>query len=739
MHQCERCYAMVPDTAPLCPACGAPQPAGGAAASRPAAQPTMRLAMPSGTPPRQAAASSYAMPPQVAQPLPPQAVPPQPLPPQPVQPLHQPRFRSVGARAARTVVSAALMGAAFAIAAALAFTLLTMIFDALSVSSFARYVMAQVPGLSDAPSSSDGMFSQSQRNEIASTVTPSVWTLVGIVMAMGMGGSWDLGLEIGFFGYGGSGKGEIVGSMGIVGLSMVIAAAFGAYLFARSGHGRRQRWTVPACGLGCGLVTLAAFAIIAGTGRHNKDYMSIITSTYTALTPRSCLLAFLTAALGAALGMLLGNRAPGARGVFAASWRWLHRQGGSLRTLGEGIVFSLLLFGVASIPYSLLMTMSIGAESSGIVSNPGDVPAAWIAAEPLGAWSGVVPLLPSVMLYLMLVCCFGRVTLQFSESAPYGVSSLLTQGSSLPSAQGHDALAELRAGAGLGSFSWLKYSWFAWVVFGAFMLLTVYLVLRAAGRYRVDRDSARMSTVWQAPLVMLLMAAIVQFAFMMPSGILAVDLSSILGSGATGGLRAVFVPAVWDCVLPAVWIFLVDGLGRLLGAGAGLRPVIGTGGGVYPGEAGAPLKGLAPIEDEWHVRAFLSAQAAALRDDDEQYARVVDMNGEADGRGFGGGTVVAGAGAAGHAGAGTVGAHGVVGRTEAPSWSGAPEQTWRPEPASGAWHPQYVYDSHAPRPDDPTDAAQVPWNAAQRPASAYGSAYPTAPTSGSVPNPGFRN
>lgn len=727
MHQCERCSAMVPGTASLCPECGAPQPAGGAAVSQPAVRPTMRLAMPSGTPPRQAA-SSYAMPPQAA------------------QPLQQPRFRSVGARAARTVVSAALMGAAFAIAAALAFTLLTMIFDVLSVSSFARYVMAQVPGLSDASTSSDGLMSQSQRNEIVSTVTPSLWTLVGITMAMGMGGSWDLGLEVGFFGYGGSGKGEVVGSMGIVGLSMIIAAAFGAYLFARTGHGRRQRWTVPACGLGCGLVTLAAFAIIAGTGRHNKDYMSIITSTYTALTPRSCLLAFLTAALGGALGMLLGNRAPGARGVFAASWRWLHRQGGSLRTLGEGIVFSLLLFGVASIPYSLLMTLSIGAESSGIISDYGDVPAAWIAAEPLGAWSGVVPLLPSVMLYLMLVCCFGRVTLQFAESTPYGASSSLTYGSSpsLPSAPSHgtpshDALAELRDGAGLGSFSWLRYSWFVWVVFGAFVLLTVYLVLRAAGRYRVDRDSARMSTVWQAPLAMLLMAAIVQFAFMAPSGILTVDLSAILGNDAMGNLRAVLVPAVWSCVLPAVWIFLVDGFGRLLGAGAGLRPVIGTGGGVYPGEAGASLKGLAPIEDEWHVRAFLDAQAAALRDDDELYAHVVDMNDEADGRGFGGGAGIGGIGAGASAGAGAVGAHGVGGRTEAPSWSGAPEQTWRPEPASGEWHPQYVYDSHAPRPDGPADAANIPWGAAQRPASAYDSAYPTAPRPSSAPATDSRN
>lgn len=549
----------------------------------------------------------------------PQQSPQQPLQAQFTQPApQQPQFRMTmhsesaehGARHGWGDLNrAAIFAALLAVAAAIAFTLVTLLLELVPFSSLASSM--QSAGMGSGGLGSGGLgtgglddssgFSGMVQNVIDS-LKPGMFTMFALALGLGIGGSvhCDLTMDVGssmqmFLSDSGdsstvSYEATLRGGIGIAGVAMLLGAAFGAYIIAKSGALRRVKRSALYVGIKTAIWASAIISVLLAVGRHDESASFLVItfmSHYSAFTYITVFMAWILPGVGAAIGISLGNRASGAPSVFHAAWRWMHRQSGYVRTVVEALVFGSGLFAVAAFVYSLLLcySMSDYAGANMDASNPA---AQWIASNPVKMWVGMIPLLPELALYLFMLCCFGTYKLHPLGQSDIGDGSQPTNGE----------LHDLFTGAWLGSFPTMSCAWFKWVVFAAFVLLTLYLALRAGKRYRADVQSGEWSHVWKAPVAMLLLAAALQFGFMVLS--LRLHISGTGGDGFfldaeaenSANMGGAIAPMPWCFLLPGVWMLLVEALARVVGVKLAQRVPVGDGGCIYPEAPGTPFAGL---------------------------------------------------------------------------------------------------------------------------------------------------
>lgn len=434
------------------------------------------------------------------------------------------------------------------------------------------------------------------------SLKPGMFTMFALALGLGIGGSvhCDLTMEAGsglqmFLSDSGdspmvSYEATLRGGIGIAGVAMLLGAAFGAYIIAKSGALRRVKRSALYGGIQTAIWASAIISVLLAVGRHDESAsLLVITlmSHYSAFTYITVFMAWILPGVGAAIGISLGNRASGAPSVFHAAWRWMHRQSGYVRTVVETLVFGSGLFAVAAFVYSLLLCYSM-SDYAGANMNASNPAAQWLASNPVKMWVGMIPLLPELALYLFMLCCFGTYKLH-----PLGQSDV-GDGSQPANGELHD----LFTGAWLGSFPTMSCAWFKWVVFAAFVLLTLYLALRAGKRYRADVQSGEWSHVWKAPVAMLLIAAALQFGFMVLS--LRLHISGTGGdgffldaeAGNSANMGGAIAPMPWCFLLPGVWMLLVEALARVIGVKLAQRVPVGDGGCIYPEAPGTPFAGL---------------------------------------------------------------------------------------------------------------------------------------------------
>lgn len=605
--QCSICGAMVPEGQLYCAVCGAP------------IQPPQQSQGPQQL-------QQFQQVPQWSQQFsqPPQQPPQQSLQAQFTQPApQQPQFRMTlhsesaehGARYGWGDLNrAAIFAALLAVAAAIAFTLVTLLLELVPFSSLASAMQSAgmgSGGLGSGGLGSGGLgtgglddssgFSGMIQNVIDS-LKPGMFTMLALALGLGIGGSvhCDLTMDVGssmqmFLSDSGdsstvSYEATLRGGIGIAGVAMLLGAAFGAYIIAKSGALRRVKRSALYGGIKTAIWASAIISVLLAVGRHDESASFLVItfmSHYSAFTYITVFMAWILPGVGAAIGISLGNRASGAPSVFHAAWRWMHRQSGYVRTVVETLVFGSGLFAVAAFVYSLLLcySMSDYAGANMDASNPA---AQWFASNPVKMWVGMIPLLPELALYLFMLCCFGTYKLH-----PLGQSDI-GDGSQPANGELHD----LFTGAWLGSFPTMSCAWFKWVVFAAFVILTLYLALRAGKRYRADVQSGEWSHVWKAPVAMLLIAAALQFGFMVLS--LRLHISGTGGdgffldaeAGNSANMGGAIAPMPWCFLLPGVWMLLVEALARVVGVKLAERVPVGDGGCIYPEAPGTPFAGL---------------------------------------------------------------------------------------------------------------------------------------------------
>lgn len=597
--KCSTCGAEVPPDQAYCPTCGAAVQAD--AAQGGAAQPWQQVA-PQQPVPQMAQTQQIQM--AQTQMSQPPMVQPQTVQPQPGYLTMQVEPTPAARHAAwRMAARAACFASILAIAGALVFTLITILLELVPFASLASAMQnsetGALGGLGDLGDSSGSSSLGAMAQSMLESLQPGIFTLFTLAFAIGIGGtaSCSFGMEYSDFlsSYGApenvSASLTFGGVIGIAGIAMFLGAAFGTYLIAKSGAMCREKGSV-IIGGGCtALLTtlLSTLLALAGTHRATASLLLVsITSRYTALTWRSVLAVFVLSGLGAMVGVNMGNRAPGAPSVFHAMWRWMHRQSGYIRTLAEALLFGAAFFLVAGFIHSLLLSYAMSDYIAAHASSS-SAAAQWFASNPVKMWVGLIPFVPEVAAYLFFLCCFGTYSLRVIGA---------TDGTSTPAITGE--LHDLESGAWLGSFPTMSSTWFKWVVFVAFVALTLYLALRAGKRYHADVKSAAWSEAWKAPAVMALVAALLQFGFMIlslrvhTSGFDNNDLLDSLSSGSSvpSLVGAAIAPKPWCFLLPGLWMLLVEALARVAGMRFANRFHFADGGCIYPEAPGTPFAAL---------------------------------------------------------------------------------------------------------------------------------------------------
>ncbi|MEK0279165.1 heme utilization protein [Bifidobacterium mongoliense] len=305
--------------------------------------------------------------------------------------------------------------------------------------------------------------------------------------------------------------------VGLSGVALMIGAAFGVFLIARSG-GPRDRWSVAINAALVGVCSALVYLIIAALLPSSIGTASGLASgtqvTLGGLTVRTVAMAFLLAGSGALGGYALAASTPDADNLFSAAWRWAHRARGAVRTVVESVVIYTAVFTVVGL--LLLIAGAIkGQEMTGLLLFP--------------------LLFPALPILVFVAAALGSVSVITPGNA--GSISLWSSSSSNPPA------------------------WLVIIVFVVLLLTSFYIALRVSARNTYDPSRAGWDKSWRSPLItagiwLVLSFLVASFA----AGIrLSGSLPSMLSMAGSGTMANVTLsPAPWFFILAALWAFLVE-------------------------------------------------------------------------------------------------------------------------------------------------------------------------------------
>ena len=315
------------------------------------------------------------------------------------------------------------------------------------------------------------------------------------------------------------------------GYALLIGCAFGAFMMARKAL-LRFRWvgvvSSLAVGVASGLATLLLTAILRYSYAEDERFLSISGATF-----RTFALAFVLAAVGALIGYFLADTNPDGSNVFTAAWAWAHRVRGFRRMIVESAACFIVLSTVIG-----LVTLIVLAAKAGETG--------------VELWSLLPTVLPALGAYTVVIGSFGA--LELHNAGSNASLSLFTD-----------------ANQAFGGDTWLL-----WIIFVLYLLCVCYVTLRAIARNHYDPYYADWKYSWQAPVFWLLFWLITPYLFMAFS-VTYVNQSETIQ----------MVPALWFCIIAALWSFLIEAASRLLGStlATALTPVWPAlvGGTVRPG------------------------------------------------------------------------------------------------------------------------------------------------------------
>lgn len=359
---------------------------------------------------------------------------------------------------------------------------------------------------------------------------------LGVYLALGNSGSITANI---------GSDGGLVGSFSIttplswIGYALAIGCAFGAFLMARKAA-IRFRWVGVlssfAVGIVSGLVMLLLTAIMRYSYSEDSNYITLSGATF-----RTFALVFILATLGALIGYFLADTTADESNVFTAAWTWAHRVRGFRRTVVESAACYVAVSTVVALIIMIVTTTKLSSQG-------GNVSALW-------AFLPVV--LPALSAWNIVIGSFGAI--EFASTGTNTISISLFS-------------SDMTAG--------FDYMWALWLMFVLYLLCGFYAALRAAARNAYDPYYADWRFCWQAPLFWLAFWLITPYLFM---GVL----TGASGVGTATGMSYQIVPALWFCLIAALWSFIIEVVSRLLGPTViqslpGIWPIL-VGGTVRPG------------------------------------------------------------------------------------------------------------------------------------------------------------
>ncbi|PAU69738.1 heme utilization or adhesion related exo protein [Bifidobacterium italicum] len=359
---------------------------------------------------------------------------------------------------------------------------------------------------------------------------------LGIYLALGNSGSITANI---------GSDGGLVGSFSImtplswIGYALAIGCAFGAFLMARKAT-IRFRWVGVlssfAVGIVSGLVMLLLTAIMRYSYSEDSNYITLSGATF-----RTFALVFILATLGALIGYFLADTTADESNVFTAAWTWAHRVRGFRRTVVESAACYVVVSTVVALIIMIVTTTKLSSQG-------GNVSALW-------AFLPVV--LPALSAWNIVIGSFGAI--EFASTGTNTISISLFS-------------SDMTAG--------FDYMWALWLMFVLYLLCGFYVALRAAARNAYDPYYADWRFCWQAPVFWLAFWLITPYLFM---GVL----TGASGVGTATGMSYQIVPALWFCLIAALWSFIIEVVSRLLGPTLiqslpGIWPIL-VGGTVRPG------------------------------------------------------------------------------------------------------------------------------------------------------------
>ena len=537
-------------------------------------------------------------------------------------PLLTPRMKG----ALVTIAQSACFCAVLAMISGLLFAVISLLLCAIPLSQFSSYMSDSIGanGLSSSGSSLlggagsglgplSGM--EDDLAQVEQDLMPNVFTMIMLMFALGTGGTASANYSASMGGLGMLGMDDmsitakltVTGMLGLVGVAMLVAAAFGTYVFARSGKASSVPWSRMAAAMASGLLSMGLYSVLASVGSHHKTsslFILSLTSDYSGLTPRTLVMIFVLVYVGAFVGFHLGNKAQHAQSVFHAAWRWSHRQEGARRTVIESLFMLAVVFGVAGFIYSILLTFALcsyGRKHQNVGSS------VWFFDNPLSTWCMVVPMVPAIMVMLFFLCVGG------AEQMQVVVNGIVSD----PSGD----FAPAGSGAMLGDFPFLGSYWFKWVTFATFVVFTLYLALRAGYRYRQDARSARWGDIWKTPLALMIIAGILQLSCFMgqcSASLNAAGLDFLGLSGSQSDVAQVkFLPSWWCFLGAGAWGLVVEVLARTAGVVVAAHSRIGAGGRVFAGGSADPLDMPGNEQPMAYAQRFGAYQGAPIPADDQ--------------------------------------------------------------------------------------------------------------------------
>lgn len=359
---------------------------------------------------------------------------------------------------------------------------------------------------------------------------------LGVYLALGASGSITAKVGMG---------GGVVGSasasvpLSWIGYALVIGCAFGAFLMARKAA-IRFRWVGVvssfAVGVVSGLVMLLLTAIMRYSYTEDTNFITVSGATF-----RTFAMVFVLATVGALIGYFLADTTADESNVFTAAWTWAHRVRGFRRTVVE----TAACYVVVSTVVALIVMIVASSKMSGFTSGAGPL------------WAFLPLVLPAVGAWSVVIGSFGAIEFGSTGVSPISISLF-----------GSDAMATF------------DYTWALWLMFVLYLLCGFYVALRTAARNAYDPYYADWRFCWQAPACWLAFWLITPYLFM------AVQ-SGGGGISSSSDITYQIVPALWFCLIAALWSFIIEVVARLLGPTViqslpGIWPVL-VGGTVRPG------------------------------------------------------------------------------------------------------------------------------------------------------------
>ncbi|MCH3975867.1 MAG: zinc-ribbon domain-containing protein [Bifidobacterium tibiigranuli] len=330
--------------------------------------------------------------------------------------------------------------------------------------------------------------------------------------------------------------------VGLSGLALLIGAAFGSYMLARKREAPVQvRWdgaiSAAIIGLGSGLVLLILGALFPLSIKGSANQFSA-SGALNGASLRTFAMGFLLAGIGALIGYAMAQFAPDSSNIALALWRWTHRTRGFVRTVVESFAIYWLVFTVIGVVVFIWLIVQTHQPKLFLL---------------------LFLLFPYLPVALFVLAAFG--TIAYSGYGPALNFSLFGFAKPAGSSTSIDSSPAVAVG------------WQLWLLFLAFVLATIVIVLRTSLRNMQDPWYAAWKHTWKSPVAVgvlwIVFTVIMSFGASLSFNGFSGALSSILSNyDLTSEIHPYHFSiaiAAWFFIIAGLWAFIIEALAMRVG------------------------------------------------------------------------------------------------------------------------------------------------------------------------------